>query len=165
VLDQFPIHPSIAIRHVQQNDLHKLEWFGLLSPFRDHIERTYARAEQGKMIFLVADLNDFPVGQVWVEIQEGIGLMMALRVLEPLRNMGIGTRLIHAAEYAQIERGFHTAEINVTFNNSDAKRLYERSGYRVIQDKIVRWEYTPPGGDAQQVEEQVWVLRKTLETP
>ena len=165
MLDQFPIHPNITIRHAQQNDLRKLEWFGLLTPFRDHIERAYARAQQGDMIFLVADLNAFPVGQVWVEIQSDSGLMMALRVLEPLRNMGIGTRLIRAAEHALIERGLHTSEIHVALNNPGAKRLYERLGYRVLQEKHLQWEYTSPGGTPQQVEEQVWLMQKTLETP
>lgn len=165
MLDQFPIHPAITIRHARQDDLRKLEWFGLLTPVRDHIERAYHRAQQGNMIFLVADMNGFPIGQVWIEIhaREGIGLMQALRVLEPLRNLGIGTRLIFAAERVLIERGLYRAEINVTFDNTHAKRLYERLGYRVIHDRIVRWEYTPPNGDPQEVTEQVWVLRKTLE--
>lgn len=163
MLDQFPIHPNIIIRHAQQNDLRRLEWFGLLTPFRDHIERAYHRAQQGDMIFLVADLNSFPVGQVWVEIQADSGLMVALRVLEPLQNMGIGTRLIHTAERALIEHGLRTAEIHVTLNNPGAKRLYERLGYNVVKDKISRWSYTPPDGEPQQVEDHVWVLRKALE--
>lgn len=163
MLDQFPIHSDVTIRHAIQTDLRKLEWFGLLTPFRDHIERAYHRAQQGEMIFLVADLNSFPVGQVWVEIQADCGLMMALRVLEPLQNMGIGTRLIHTAERALIERGLHTAEIHVTLNNPGAMRLYERHGYSVTGDKISRWSYTPPDGEPQQVEDHVWVLRKTLE--
>jgi ribosomal protein S18 acetylase RimI-like enzyme len=163
VLDQFSIQANILIRHAQQNDLRKLEWFGLLTPFRDHIERAYTRAERGEMHFLVADLNNFPVGQVWVELQDGVGLMMALRVLEPLRHMGIGTRLIHAAEHALTEHGLHTAEIHVTLNNPNAKRLYERLGYNVLQTKVNSWEYTPPNGNPQKIEEHVWVLQKTLE--
>jgi ribosomal protein S18 acetylase RimI-like enzyme len=163
VLDQFPIQPDIIIRHAQQTDLRKLEWFGLLTPVRDHIENAYARAQQGNIIFLVADLNGFPIGQVWVEIHESAGLIQALRVLKPLQNMGIGTRLIYAVERALVERELHTAEIHVELNNPDAKRLYERLGYSVIGDKILRWSYTRPDGEPQQVEDHVWVLRKMLE--
>ncbi len=164
MLDQFAIQPDIIIRYARQDDLRKLEWFGLLTPARDHIERAYARAQQGEVIFLIADLNGFPIGQVWVVIQaaENTGLIQALRVLQPLQNMGIGTRLIHASEQAMIERGLQMAEINVTRNNPGAKRLYERVGYHLIGDKIVYWSYTPPGGDPQQVEDHVWVLRKDL---
>lgn len=166
MLDHFPIQPAISIRHTRQADLRKLEWFGLLTPFRDHIESAYARSQQGEMIFLVADLNGFPIGQVWVVIQaqDGIGLIQALRVLEPLRNMGIGTRLIRAAEQAMHARGLHMVEIHVTFDNPAAKRLYEKAGYHVIGHKISHWSYAPPGEDVKHVEEQVWILRKQLET-
>lgn len=165
MLDQFSIRPDINIRHARQDDLRKLEWFGLLTPAREHIERAYARAKQGEMLFLVADLNNFPVGQAWVVIHAGqrMGTIQALRVLQPLQNLGIGTRLIQAAEYAMIERGLRTAEIAVGLNNPSAKRLYERLGYRVIQDRIDRWSFTPPGEALQHVEDHNWILHKTLE--
>jgi hypothetical protein len=68
VLDRLPVSLDVTIRYAWRDDLRKLEWFGLLTPFRDIIERAYARAERDEAAFLVADLNSFPVGQVWVDL-------------------------------------------------------------------------------------------------
>lgn len=167
MFDSFSIHTHVTIRHARRDDLRKLEWFGLFSPFRDITERAYARAEQGEIAFLVAELNSFPVGQVWVDLVKlagaGVGIIWALRVLQPLQNLGIGTRLIRAAEQTIRDHGLPAAEIGVSVQNQSAKRLYERLGYIIQRDNIERWSYTTPDGDTQQVEEHGWILRKRLE--
>ncbi|MAS32759.1 MAG: GNAT family N-acetyltransferase [Anaerolineaceae bacterium] len=166
--NQFSIQVDVVIRHATPEDLRGLEWFGLLTPFRETIERAYDRAQKGEIIFLVATFNDFPIGQVWVDVtklaEDGVGIIWALRVMEPFQNFGIGTRLIQAAEQAIVERDLHTAEIGVSFTNLKAKRLYERLGYQVVRDHIERWSYTSPEGETQQMQEREWVLRKALES-
>ncbi|MBZ0298972.1 MAG: GNAT family N-acetyltransferase [Anaerolineae bacterium] len=169
MLDQFTLALEVVIRHVRQDDVRRLEWFGLLTPFRDVIQRAYARAEQGEIAFLVADLNGFPVGQVWVDFvrqaEAGVGVIWALRVLEPLQNLGIGSHLIRAAESAITARRLRTAEIAVSVENLAARRLYERLGYRVIRAQDERWSYATLDGVLHPVEEREWILRKTLEAP
>lgn len=166
--NQFSIQADVVIRHATPEDLRRLEWFGLLTPFRETIERAYDRANQGEIIFLVAMFNDFPIGQVWVDVtklaEDGVGIIWALRVMEPFQNFGIGTRLIQAAEQAIVERDLHTAEISVSFTNLQAKRLYKRLGYQVVRNHIERWSYTSPEGETRQMQEREWVLRKALES-
>ncbi len=168
MFNNLPIHTHVTIRPAEHADLRKLEWFGLFTPFRDITEHAYARAEQGEIAFLVAELNSFPVGQVWVDFVkfagEGVGIIWALRVLEPLQNLGIGTHLIRAAEQTIRDHGLPAAEIGVSVQNQSAKRLYERLGYTVQRDHIERWSYTTPDGDTRHVEEHEWILRKRLES-
>jgi ribosomal protein S18 acetylase RimI-like enzyme len=166
MIERFHIQVDITIRPARREDLRKLEWFGLLTPFRDVIERAYTRAEQGDLAFLVADLNGFPVGQVWVDLTqwaaEGIGVIWALRVLEPLQGLGMGTRLIAAAEQIMRQRGLQTAEIGVALDNTGARRLYERLGYEILRQHTEQWQYTTPDGETHAVAEPEWILRKPL---
>jgi ribosomal protein S18 acetylase RimI-like enzyme len=115
---------------------------------------------------LVADVNGFPVGQAWVDLtkrrSEGIGYIWAVRVFPFLRGLGIGTRLMDAAEDVLRERGFLQAEVGVERSNVGAHRLYTRLGY--LQHCELREEYsytTPDGVHAQHVLDQ-WILRKRL---
>jgi ribosomal protein S18 acetylase RimI-like enzyme len=116
---------------------------------------------------LVAVVNEFPVGQVWIDLvkqrEQATGILYALRVLPPLQNLGIGTRLIAAVEDLLCKRGYKIVELGVEKDNPDAKRLYERLGYCVIRDNLETWEIVTP--DGQKVQEQAleWIMRKSLE--
>jgi ribosomal protein S18 acetylase RimI-like enzyme len=130
-------------------------------------EQAFMRAEHGEIAFLVAEVNGFPAGQVWVNLvdkaESGTGLIWALRVLPPLHNLGIGTQLLHAAEECMQARDLHTAELNVALDNPHAKRLYERCGYQVIQQIISDWQYTTPDGETHSVAEAEYIMHKSLE--
>ena len=165
-MDNFSIHLSVRIRPAIQADLRPLEWFGALTPFRETIEHAYERAEQGEIIFLVAEANNFPIGQVWVNLvksaDQGIGVIWAFRVLTTMQNLGIGTRLLQHAEQAILAQKLHTAELSVELDNPNAKRLYERLGYVVIKKNVERWDYTTPEGVTHHVEAPESVMRKHL---
>lgn len=162
----FSLHLNITIRHTRRDDLRKLEWFGSMTEFRESIEHDYQRAEGGEVACLVAEANDFPIGQVLVDFvklaDESVGVIWALRVLFNMHNLGIGTRLTEAAEHCIREQGLHTAELGVAKDNPNAKRLYERLGYHVIRDHIDCWHYTTPDGETKHIEEHIWILRKKL---
>jgi ribosomal protein S18 acetylase RimI-like enzyme len=164
--DTFSINLEVTIRRATRADLHPLEWFGALTPFRETIEQAYQRAEQGEVIFLIAELNHFPIGQVCVDLvklaDEGIGVIWAFRVLATLQNLGIGTRLIHCAERAILAHGLHTAELGVELNNPNAQRLYERLGYHVSHQITEHWDYTSPDGLIHYVESPEFIMRKRL---
>jgi len=59
-----------------------------------------------------------------------VGLLDELYVVPPLRGLGLGTGLLHAAEEVVRERGGEVLEINVDAPDVDARRFYERHGYR-----------------------------------
>jgi len=82
--------------------------------------------------------------------------------LVPFQNLGIGTRLIAAAERRLKTRGFRLSELGVEKNNPRAQRLYERLGYQVVRDHIDEWEYTPPNGAPVPVRSDEWILHKSL---
>lgn len=115
---------------------------------------------------LVAEVNHFPIGQVWIDLvkkhQDSISLVWALRVMPCLQNLGIGSRLISTAERAIQSCGLTVAEIAVEKDNPTAKRLYERLGYRVIVENTDEWNFTKPDGKTMHIVSQVWLMQKEL---
>ena len=78
------------------------------------------------------------------------------------QNLGIGTRLVRAAEPLVRQRGFTTAELGVDKTNPAARRLYERLGYAVVGAEQDSWEYlTPDGGHAVEHSDE-WILHRAL---
>lgn len=128
--EQFTITLAVTIRACQQTDLSELEWFGLLTEYRQTIIEAFQRYQKGEILRLVAEANHFPAGQLWVDLTErrgeAIGVLWALRVFIPSQNLGIGTRLIASAEQHLKTLGFRTSELEVEKDNPEAMRLYER---------------------------------------
>ena len=89
---------EVLIRLCRAEDLPQLEWFGMYSHHREIFEDTFARHLRGENLMLVADLNNFPVGQAWLDLMkrrgERVGYIWAVRVFPLLRNVGIGTLLM-----------------------------------------------------------------------
>jgi ribosomal protein S18 acetylase RimI-like enzyme len=162
----FDISMPVSIRPCLREDLPKLEWFGLFARYRQLFVDTFERSEKGEIVMLVAVVNEFPVGQVWIDMvkqrEQATGILYALRVLPPLQNLGIGTRLIAAVEGLLCKRGYKIVELGVEKDNPNAKRLYERLGYGVIRDNLEKWEFVTP--DGQTVQEQIheWIMHKML---
>lgn len=157
---------EVRIRPCQQEDLELLEWFGLYRHHREIFLDAFARQLRGDNVMLVADLNDFPVGQAWVDLVkrqvEGVGYIWAVRVFPFLRGLGIGTRLMQAAEDVLRERGLGIAEVGVEKDNETAHGLYLRLGYQPHGNLVEEYTYTTSEGvPGHQVVDQ-WILRKRL---
>ena len=118
------------------------------------------------MLQVVAEANDFPIGQVWIDLEHkreaATGLLWALRVIECYQRMGIGTRLLRAAEAELRHRGYRCVEIGAERDNPDARRLYERLGYRVVGVDQHSYSYTTPWGEQRRVPVDEWILHKDL---
>lgn len=156
----------VLLRPVQTEDVPRLEWFGLMTPFRQVLENDYARSENGECIYLVADVNNFPVAQVVADMdryqKEGIGLVTALRVIPPFRRLGIAQMLLTAVEDIFRQKGCVAVQLNVAKDNAAARRLYKKAGYRIIGEKHEPWHYTTPDGSQKTVDEMEWVMEKML---
>ncbi|WP_119459368.1 GNAT family N-acetyltransferase [Rhodospirillaceae bacterium SYSU D60014] len=164
-LDHFEIALDVAIRVCTERDLTPLEWFGLFTEHRNIIRAAFEAQKQGRGLMLVADLNGYPIGQAWIDFTKESAVLWAIRVLPPLQGAGIGTRLIVAAEEVARRRGFAHTRIGVEKDNTDARRLYERLGYRLTGSLQEECRYTTPEGVPMCVLVDQWVLDKPLNKP
>ncbi len=135
----------VTIRTCTERDLRALEWYGLFRNHREITARAYERHPSGATVMLVADVNGFPVGQVWLDLsvkrQDRVAVLWALRVFPFLRNLGIGTALIRHSESVARARGFRVMEIGVEKTNREARRLYERLGYERVGSQRAPYSY------------------------
>lgn len=166
MVEPLRLNLGIVVRHAAEPDLRSLEWFGQYASHRDIIRAAFDRQLLGDLDMLVADLNGFPIGQVWVDYRQdhaadGISFW-AVRVMPPLRRLGIGEFLMRAAEAAARERGATVTSLTVERRNTDARRFYERLGYRVVDPPPV---YDVAGRFSARNEKLLltqWLMRKRL---
>ena len=157
---------ELVIRPARRADLPALEWYGMYEGQRELLERAMVRHERGDNYMLVADVEGFPVGQLWLDLApfraERAGDLWALRVFPWLRSRGIGTALIRHGERVLVALGVRTARIGAELDNPRARALYERLGYVVIGQRSDPYEYRTPDGRRIQTVAHQWILEKPL---
>jgi ribosomal protein S18 acetylase RimI-like enzyme len=162
---------EVILRLAREDDLRKLEWDGQYSQFRHSIEDAYREQLAGRRLLLLADLNGSPIGQIFIVVKEKRflfardhrrGYFYSFRVMEAFRGQGIGTKLIQEAENLLVQHGRHVATIAVAQANPDARRLYERNGYRVYAEDEGHWSYVDLEGNVVHMHEPAWLLEKRL---
>lgn len=159
----FGIHADIDIRAARIEDLKKLEWFGAYAHFRDLYQRTWRDHISNRRLMMVADLNTFPIGQVWVDVTpHNYAYLYALRVMEPFQGLGIGTALIDTAQQIARAKGYRVIQLAVERTNASARRLYERQGFRIFTQRVDHWSFTDHNGNIQWVQEDVFGMEKEL---
>lgn len=157
------------VRDVRATDLPALEWFGSYAHIRRMEEDNFRDVQAGAKLWLVAEVNRFPVGHLKVNLRvedplrgNPRGYIFALRILEPFQGLGIGTLLIRAAEKALRLRGFRYASIAVAKDNPRARRLYERLDYSIYREEVGRWQYVDLEGRLHRMEESEYLMDKPL---
>lgn len=167
----FTLHLPVAIRPLQAEDLPLLEWFGQYKHFRNLFLRSYQDQAAGKRELLVADVNGFPVGRLFIlfysrnpALADGRerAYLYSFAVIDMLQGLSIGTRLIQAAEQTIRARDYRWITLAVAKDNPGALRLYERHHYRIFAEDEGRWRYTDHRGIIRQVVEPAWLLEKDL---
>jgi ribosomal protein S18 acetylase RimI-like enzyme len=162
----------VTTRLAEKDDLDKLEWYGQYRHYRNLIRRAYREQTLGRRAMLLADVNGFPVGQLFVQfvannsrIADGRtrGYFYSFRVMEIFRGQGIGTQLIRTGEGLLRDRGCTAATIAVAKENEGALRLYLRQGYTIFAEDPGRWSYIDHKGRTRTVHEPCWILEKSLE--
>ena len=167
------IGEKIQIRQVTREDLPALEWEGEYRHFRRLFADAYHRAERGEAVLWIAELPEVGViGQLFVQIGNhrnnssenggGKAYIYGFRVRAQYRDHGIGSRLLETAEADLASRGFHRVALNVGRDNNDARRLYERFGYRVVAPEPGIWSYVDHRGRRQYVQEPAWRMEKDI---
>lgn len=170
-LTQLSVSLDIDLRLAVKSDLPKLEWFGQYTHYRLLFRRAFREQELGRRLILVADCNDFPIGHVFIQLSSGEPSVAdgqtriyfyAFRVMDMFRRRGIGTALLDEAEALVTARGYEWSTIAVAKENLDARRLYERRGYRVFRDDPGQWSYRDHRGETRWVNEPCWLMEKRL---
>ncbi len=169
--ERLTLHLDVVFRPARLDDLPKLEWFGQYARYRRLFRRTFDEQQRGLRLMLLAEVRDFPVGQVFIHFSDrecrrgqtdARGYLYALRVLEPFQGQGIGSRLIAEAEQVLRARGYRRAVIAAAKGNERARRLYERLGYAVYAEDTGDWDFVDDQGRVQHVHEPAWMMQKQL---
>lgn len=163
---RFRLDLELVIRRAGEADLDRLEWFGMHSDHREIIRAAFQRQRLGEVAMLVAALDGYPVGQVWVDFRRPAGSegasLWAVRVLPPLQRQGIGARLMRAAEGVAAARERCLLTLTVERSNPDARRFYERLGYRENGRAQDCYSYRTPRGEVRRIALDQWVMTKRL---
>lgn len=160
----------VTFRAAMKEDLSKIEWFGEYAHFRNIYRRTFEDQRRGERLMLVADVNHFPIGHVFIHFNHEqhsskgrTAYFYSLRVMEMFRNCGIGSRLLSEGERIIRNRRCNRITIAAAKTNPRARALYERYGYRVFMEDSGRWSYVDHHGKRREIYEPSWVLEKNLE--
>lgn len=162
----------VTLRLATYNDLSKLEWYGQYTHFRALFRRTYKDMLQQRRLMIVADCNDFPIGNIFVQLRgdeqrypdgRRHAYFYSLRVMEMFQGQGVGTSLIREAETMAGQLRYQWATIAAATDNPRARRLYERLGYRVFAEDDGKWSYRDHENRVHCVHEPCWVLEKRID--
>jgi len=166
VFQQFTVPVRVTFRQCVKDDLPALEWYGLFHEHRAIIRSAFKGQLRGQGLMLLAEVNHFPIGQVWLDLTrkaaERCGRLWACRVIPPFQCRGIGARLLSCAEAILRRRGFVLAEVGVEKDNPNARRFYERQGYRQSGAELEIVRTRTPAGRPLRMRLDQWLLSKPL---
>ncbi len=169
---QIPEGDLVRVRPVREEDLLGMEWDGEFAHFRRLYKQHFQNSRSGNTLIWVVESEDGEiVGQVFLsllssqsELADGIhrAYLFSFRLKPDYRNHGLGSHMLDFVESYLVRRGFDTLRINVARDNGQARRMYERHGYRVIGPEEGRWRYQDQFGQWQSVHEPAWRMLKKL---
>jgi ribosomal-protein-alanine N-acetyltransferase len=99
----------------------------------NNFEEALARA----FMFTVAELDGQIVGYQWCEKHERHGHITRLGVRPGWEGQGVGTRLLTEALAAMVKAGITWVTLNTQESNLRSRMLYERHGFRPLNDDRV----------------------------
>ena len=157
----------LLIRDLQRADVSCLEWHGG-EDLRFWYQAQWENHQAGQVHVLVADFNDFAVGQVAVHwhgkpTHPLVPDLQSLRVFGAFRGLGIGTLLLDCAEQLVARAGHSQVSLAVGTENPRARALYERRGYGVFGEAYDdEWTYQNARGETCSACETVFDMVKNL---
>jgi GNAT superfamily N-acetyltransferase len=164
--DSVSIFNTLSIVYAQEIDLQGIEWEGEYTRFRQIYADVYQKSLKHKAIMWLAKSNiGEMVGQVFVQLpnpKKNPVYLHAFRVKEKYRGLGIGTKLMERVEMELLGLGYNSINLNVSFDNSKALKLYRLRGYQIFGNTPEYWEYYDENNVLQKVREPSWRLKKQL---
>lgn len=131
-----PRTPPFRIRRARRADLAGLLALENASFAGDRLNRRQMRRhlDSPSAEFLVAADGARLGGAALVFVRRGSRLarLYSIAVAEHARGLGLGARLLEAAQARARQRGAHAMRLEVRLDNDAARRLYEAHGYRCI---------------------------------
>lgn len=176
---------KVCIRAVKKEDIPKLKYvkddlLKVVVTDNNGSEKTekislhkdrFDRQEKGEVTYLIATINDFPVGIVLIKWNGKPSApdypdMEDIFVIPPLRQMWIGPRLVEFAEYLCKKRGFKKIGLCVNpKDNAKVKKGYERLGYKEVDGTLYidgRYPYIDKDGNEQIYEDWCVDMEKEI---
>lgn len=151
----FLVAMKVDIRPARESDADALVAIENASFETDRISRRSFRRLLGRRscALLVARSESGLLGYCLVLFREGASVARLYSIaVNGAGGAGLGRALLQAAEQAAVRRGQERLRLEVRQDNSRARRLYERSGYRCIGTKH---EYYADGMPALHYEKQL----------
>jgi ribosomal protein S18 acetylase RimI-like enzyme len=162
-----------VIRLMKQDDLLALEWDGEYKHFRRLYTEIYQSTSRGKAIMWVAELPGIGIiGQLFVqltssrqELADGVekAYIYGFRIKPDYRGHGLGRQMMEVAENDLARRRFQRVTLNVSRDNPQARRLYEKLGYQVVGMDPGQWSYLDHLGIRREVHEPAWRMEKLIQ--
>ena len=146
------------IRPARFGDLDALVRLEADFPVVDQFDRrTWKRLFAGNSLVLVVEHNGDVAGALVLLFRTGtrIARLYSISVAHQVRGQGVARLLLAAAEDAAMQRRCSALRLEVRASNSQARRLYDRAGFRVMHRVD---NYYPDGETALRME-------KVLATP
>ncbi len=147
---------------------------GLATKHRDRLERQ----QLGEALYLVAWQRERPIGHLLLKWTDPQSAPLAAQptdcaeiedfVIQPeSRSCGIGGRMLTAAERLARQHGQRHVGLGVILDNSRARALYERVGYRDSGFGVytIRWQYLGDDGQRHWEEAHCTYLIRALASP
>ena len=164
---------QLEIRLGEEEDLPALECNGGYIHFRGLYRQVYQNDCEGKACIWVAELEEKGIiGQVFVQFTSGRkemadggtrAYLYGFRVQLAYRGSGVGTELLRRVEQDLRERHFSWVTLNVSRQNLEAQRFYQRYGYQIVAAETGRWSYLDHLGKQCEADEPAWRMQKRLQ--
>jgi len=141
VVSRFGVE-SLTIDDLRSSDPERIAWSGTPAHVRN-VAAQLERVECGEVEYLAVRLPDgTPIAKGGLDYQAvpGAATIWQLATHQDVQGMGIGTRLIAAAEARIRARGLVKATMSVESGNHRARALYLRLGYVSRGGHSASWE-------------------------
>jgi ribosomal protein S18 acetylase RimI-like enzyme len=158
---------SLAVTDVTVDDLVHVRWAGSETHL-EHIAAAFERVATGAVEYLAVRSPDgvpVSVGGIDYQAHGGAGTIWQLTTHQSLRSLGLGSRLVEQAESRIRRRGLKRAVLGVEVNNTRARVLYERLGYRPFGTEQASWEAETGDGSVSTHVVDCVLLDKELGVP
>jgi GNAT superfamily N-acetyltransferase len=147
---------AIEVRALAASEVGRLERDE--PPGRGFARALWAAQEAGGSTLLVAWDGDVPLGSGQLDLRGDVPELRNLQVQESARGRGIGTAIVRAAE-ERVGSGLLT--VRVALDNTRARALYERLGYRGTGElTTTTYAYVDDAGVTRQATEKDETLAK-----